>query len=332
MNTYKIHITIAFVLSILAHGVVLSFTRGVDFGGAGSGKLSVSFASYEEKTNGPTVLRKSASRPSNKKSLLPIESKIPIKQPEELNREIPSKPISPSKPVNPEPQNVESQPVIKAASFKQAVVEEKVKSVELVKQKTTTEPVQVTTQSVAHKKPEVKKEANEQKPIKKVTQDEIEEKKIDQQENKDHEIEGNKQENMASAANEKNHAKSMHGDNSALANATTATKKSYGKSKKSSTLKSNVRTHPVYESNPTPDYPARARELGQQGTVILLLLISADGSVNEAKVSESSGYSLLDESALNTVERKWQFTPGTLNGKPADCWVRVPIKFNISGG
>jgi len=92
----------------------------------------------------------------------------------------------------------------------------------------------------------------------------------------------------------------------------------------------DVRAQPAYGATPRPDYPERARELGQEGTVILLVLVDKDGSVAEAEVDKSSGYSLLDGSALATVKRKWQFKPGTVNGNPVASRVRVPISFRIS--
>lgn len=80
-----------------------------------------------------------------------------------------------------------------------------------------------------------------------------------------------------------------------------------------------------------PPYPSRARQLGQQGTVILLLLIGPNGRVLRGRVDRSSGYPLLDGSALHTVVQQWRFKPGTVNGKPVASWVRVPVEFSIGG-
>jgi len=87
---------------------------------------------------------------------------------------------------------------------------------------------------------------------------------------------------------------------------------------------------PLYHLIPKPPYPSRSLDLGEEGTVIIVILVGTDGKVKEAELSKSSGYSLLDGSALATVKEKWQFKPGTRNGKPIESRVRVPIKFSIS--
>jgi len=86
---------------------------------------------------------------------------------------------------------------------------------------------------------------------------------------------------------------------------------------------------PLYHLIPKPHYPSRSRDLGEEGTVIIVILVGTNGMVKEAKLSKSSGFSLLDGSALATVREKWQFKPGTRNGKPIESRVRVPIKFSI---
>ncbi|EQD66104.1 TonB family protein, partial [mine drainage metagenome] len=53
----------------------------------------------------------------------------------------------------------------------------------------------------------------------------------------------------------------------------------------------------------------------QQGTVYLLVLVGADGSVQDVKVDQSSGYRDLDRAAIEAA-RKWKFNPGSQDGKP----------------
>ncbi|MBN2049807.1 MAG: energy transducer TonB [Spirochaetales bacterium] len=60
---------------------------------------------------------------------------------------------------------------------------------------------------------------------------------------------------------------------------------------------------------PLPAYPAAARRFGYQGTVTLAITVAADGSVSSAEVLASSGHSLLDMEAQNTVRKKWSFHP-----------------------
>ena len=86
---------------------------------------------------------------------------------------------------------------------------------------------------------------------------------------------------------------------------------------------------PLYHLIPKPVYPSRSRDLGEEGMVIIAILVAANGSVADAYVSTSSGYSLLDGSALSTVKAKWRFRPAINRGKPVASWVRAPINFNI---
>jgi protein TonB len=45
-------------------------------------------------------------------------------------------------------------------------------------------------------------------------------------------------------------------------------------------------------------------------------------------VLESSGYPILDRTALASV-RKWLFEPGTEGGIKKKMWVKVPIRFDL---
>jgi len=84
---------------------------------------------------------------------------------------------------------------------------------------------------------------------------------------------------------------------------------------------------PDYATNPTPPYPLLARRMGAEGVVVLRILVHEDGSVKEVKVRQSSGFKILDESALRTVRDRWHFLPARLNDKPVTSWVEVPIRF-----
>ena len=88
--------------------------------------------------------------------------------------------------------------------------------------------------------------------------------------------------------------------------------------------------HADYGANPAPYYPSRSRNRAEQGTVILHVLIAADGIVEKAEVAESSGFEDLDDSALDTVLKRWRFVPAhRSDGHPVESWVLVPIKFAL---
>jgi protein TonB len=50
-------------------------------------------------------------------------------------------------------------------------------------------------------------------------------------------------------------------------------------------------------------YPAMARRRGQQGYVRLAMRIEADGYLSNMRVVQSSGYGLLDNAAIKTLQR-----------------------------
>ena len=87
---------------------------------------------------------------------------------------------------------------------------------------------------------------------------------------------------------------------------------------------------PAYAENPIPVYPRVARKRGYQGVVLLKVLVSREGRVEDLLVLTSSGYDLLDRSALKAVG-KWRFEPGNIDGKLVTMWVKVPVKFELKG-
>lgn len=83
-----------------------------------------------------------------------------------------------------------------------------------------------------------------------------------------------------------------------------------------------------YLSNPPPTYPRQSRELGEEGRVVLRVLVGEDGKPREVQLQTSSGYDRLDRAAQDTV-RRWQFTPARRGVQPIEGWVLVPIKFDL---
>ncbi len=83
---------------------------------------------------------------------------------------------------------------------------------------------------------------------------------------------------------------------------------------------------PRYRENVHPAYPLVARLRGYEGVVLLSAEISVDGRVGGLKIKRSSGYAVLDRSALEAV-KTWKFDPGRKMGKPTGMWVDVPVKF-----
>ena len=81
-----------------------------------------------------------------------------------------------------------------------------------------------------------------------------------------------------------------------------------------------------YLQNPKPPYPSLSKRLGEQGKVIVRVLIGTDGLARKAELRQSSGFERLDQTALNTV-LKWRYVPGKRGGVAEEMWFNVPINF-----
>jgi protein TonB len=75
-----------------------------------------------------------------------------------------------------------------------------------------------------------------------------------------------------------------------------------------------------------PVYPVEARRRHEQGTVKLLVLVSANGTVDDIEVASSSGSRALDHAALKAVKR-WRWEPVTRNGAATAVRGYVVIPF-----
>jgi protein TonB len=89
-----------------------------------------------------------------------------------------------------------------------------------------------------------------------------------------------------------------------------------------------VEAVPLYNTNPPPQYPRVAVKRGYQGVAELMVLVNKNGFVDDVWLFESSGYSILDEAALQSV-KDWSFTPGKQGDQAIDMWVRVPVRFQL---
>lgn len=77
-----------------------------------------------------------------------------------------------------------------------------------------------------------------------------------------------------------------------------------------------------------PQYPLVALQQGIEGTVVLELVIDAEGCIGRARVIESVPE--LDEAALRSVKR-WRFSPAMRDGRPVTAIVHAPIVFRCPG-
>lgn len=83
--------------------------------------------------------------------------------------------------------------------------------------------------------------------------------------------------------------------------------------------------------NVYPAYPTVSRRTGEQGTVLLKVLVSEFGDVKELNVHISSGYPNLNIAATDAV-RNWHFNPAKNAGNKAVAkWIFIPIVFRLDG-
>jgi len=77
---------------------------------------------------------------------------------------------------------------------------------------------------------------------------------------------------------------------------------------------------------PVPEYPRMSQRRGEQGRVVVRVLISAEGRVVQASVRSSSGHERLDDAALKAV-RTARFKPYTENGRAYQAMADIPFDF-----
>jgi protein TonB len=83
-----------------------------------------------------------------------------------------------------------------------------------------------------------------------------------------------------------------------------------------------------YVVAPEPVYPSMSRRLGEQGRVVLRVLVGTDGIPERVEVQRSSGFQKLDAAARDAA-RGAKFKPFTEDGKPIPVWAVVPIVFEL---
>ncbi|RZL00239.1 MAG: energy transducer TonB, partial [Rubrivivax sp.] len=77
-----------------------------------------------------------------------------------------------------------------------------------------------------------------------------------------------------------------------------------------------------------PVYPPASLELGEAGTVTMMLLIDEQGRIKDIQVTKSSGYPRLDRAAV-AAERQARFKPYMEAGVARSVYVPHSITFNL---
>jgi protein TonB len=85
----------------------------------------------------------------------------------------------------------------------------------------------------------------------------------------------------------------------------------------------------AYDVSPAPRYPRQALRSSAQGTVVLKVLVDAQGRPQDVVIERSSGHRLLDQAARDQVLAKWRFHPATREGRAVAAYALVPIAFTL---
>jgi protein TonB len=77
-----------------------------------------------------------------------------------------------------------------------------------------------------------------------------------------------------------------------------------------------------------PAYPRFSRIRGEEGTVVLLVEVLAEGRPGKIEIASSSGYRRLDRAALEAVGRA-RFIAAKINGRAVDSAQRIAFRFDL---
>lgn len=83
-----------------------------------------------------------------------------------------------------------------------------------------------------------------------------------------------------------------------------------------------------YIQAPRPEYPSVSKRMGEQGKVVLRVLVDEKGRPERIEIQKSSGSARLDDAARQAVARAL-FKPFIDDGKAAAAFAIVPITFQL---
>jgi protein TonB len=84
----------------------------------------------------------------------------------------------------------------------------------------------------------------------------------------------------------------------------------------------------LYQPDADAYYPSFSKRSGEQGTVVVRLIISETGEVEDIAMLQSSAFPRLDRAATE-IGRRYRFKPFLVNGSPQRISTNLLIKFNL---
>lgn len=84
-----------------------------------------------------------------------------------------------------------------------------------------------------------------------------------------------------------------------------------------------------YVRPPHVEYPMASRRLGEQGRVVVRVLIDRNGQAERVELHQPSRYPRLNDAALKAA-REALYRPYSENGEPLVVWALVPVLFELN--
>lgn len=84
----------------------------------------------------------------------------------------------------------------------------------------------------------------------------------------------------------------------------------------------------VYQPDADAYYPSFSKRSGEQGSVVVRLIIDETGSVEDVALLQSSTFPRLDRAATE-IGKRYRFKPFLVNGSPQRISTNLLIKFNL---
>lgn len=85
---------------------------------------------------------------------------------------------------------------------------------------------------------------------------------------------------------------------------------------------------PIPYYKPQAPYPQDAQRKGQSGSVLLRVIVAANGQIKGVAIAESSGFPALDAAAQKNMWT-WRFTPGRQASGPITTAVNATVEFTL---
>jgi protein TonB len=79
------------------------------------------------------------------------------------------------------------------------------------------------------------------------------------------------------------------------------------------------------------DYPYVARLRGWEGSVLLAFIVQASGNLNDIRIVRSSGFAVLDDSAVDSLKKVQRIPEAVAWLQGRDIEIQLPISYRLKG-